>query len=138
MLTAELDAHARWPNGIVMQGLVKMNYLADVDPWLVHMTFVVAEVRDDFEISRAALMPVVTSGPPALPPNITEGAPFRIAYSEKTVRMRLTDNENGTHVDFDVRRDEMANFLRGTFDKADYDQERAALDAYINEGLDKL
>jgi hypothetical protein len=138
MLTAELDAAVSWPNGVKLQGLVKMNYLANKDPWLVHLTFVVAEARDDLEVERTTLM---RAGQQIDAPAkwIGEaGTPFRMGVGSDFVRMRVTDPSSGTWADFDIRRKEMTRFLRQTIDAADYQTERAALDAYINEALGTL
>lgn len=139
MLTAELDAAVSWPNGVILQGLVKLNYLADVDPWLVHLTFVVADVRDDLEVDRTTLMR--TCGPTDLPAtwcSAPEGSPLRVGFGQNFVRMRVTDPENGAWCDFDVKRKELRRFLSTSIDQADYEAEKAALNRYIEESLGEL
>lgn len=137
MLTAELDAVVSWPNEVRLQGLVKMNYLSDVDPWLVHLTFVVADARDDLEVERLSLMRIGMVIKTSQWLNVA-GAPFRLAVGDSFVRMRLTNQEDGTWVDFDVKRKDMQKFLQGTTDQVDYPSEKAALDAYIEKALGDL
>lgn len=137
VLTAELDARVSWSNGVALQGLVRLNYLADVDPWLVHATFVVAEVREDYDIERVLIGRAV-AGIGLAQWLGNEGAPVRLGSGSHFIRFRLTDTDSGNHADFDVRRPDIESFIGKTSELVDYPTEKAALAAYVENALGEL
>lgn len=137
VIVAELDAAAVWPNKASLQALVRLEFEPEADPWLIHATYVVAEVREDCDIARRAFAPLMHNEP-FIGWHDPEGAPFRMAIGSRLVRMRLTEAETGTWVDFDVRRSDLRRYLAETFNAVDTDAERAAFTAALDAELENL
>jgi hypothetical protein len=138
MVSAELPARVSWPDETHMEGRVTLDYLADVDPWLVHMVFQVAQVREDVDVERMTLIQgaaTIVTGPQWMS---FAGAPFRIGCAGSYTRFRLTDTDTGSWCDFDVNTLGLRQYLAKTEAKCSQEAERAALSAYIETGLGDL
>ena len=136
-MKAELGATVSWQNGVKLQGKIEMDYLADIDPWLIHMTFVVADVQDSIDVERMMLIRGMGSAPKGSWINVV-GAPIRMGAGSRFIRFRRTDENTGTWADFDVKRKELQSFLDDTDRLVDLPAEKAALAAYIDKSLGEL
>jgi hypothetical protein len=137
MLQSDLDARVVFPDATTLQGLVTLKYYPGQDPWVVHAGFYVANAEHKAQVERAVLMNAA---------NIlarahwfgTAGAPLAFAVGPHYCRFRITDDQDGTTVDFDVNRQELIDFLEQTQALVDYPAEEAALTAALEQELWKL
>lgn len=138
MLTVEIDAKVTWPDGTRLPGKLALNYLSEVDPWLIHLTFEVAQAKTDIDVERLILAGAVNSLLPAGNWVNTEGAPLRIGRGGAHIRFRHTDINTGSWADFDVDCDKLRTFIAKTEDLCDGWTERTAMNSYIEKALGEL
>jgi hypothetical protein len=135
MMTEHLEAKVSWENGVVLSGTVSFSYMPKVDPWLVHATFCVSNVRDEYELERHELSGALSVG--ARAGEWWNVGNVRIGVAESFIRFRLSDPKTKTWADFDVSRQELTGFIGRTAGLCDYESEKTALAAYVDKALEE-
>lgn len=133
MLTEELEARVSWENNISLSGKVSFSYLADVDPWLLHAVFEVAQVREDYDIERHEVSQLLKLGD--LLGQWYNVGTIKVGVGTNFIRFRLTDPITKAWANFDVNRQELTSFIGKTAMACDYESEKAALTAYVDKAL---
>jgi hypothetical protein len=136
--TRELLARVSSSGQGVFQGKVTLNYLADVDPWLVHLTFEVAGTTYSMDVERHALMYCVTHMAMGGQQIGTNGAPLQIGRIGSQVRFHCTDTETGTWTNFDVDWNEARSFCVKTTELCSTVAEGIAMTNYVNQSLENF